>query len=709
MTFLDTRREAGRAASHEAPRADRRTLDRRALACGLLAVVALAAGLAIALSRSERHRSGTNGVLPQAQLIAPAGTTVCQGRELLPAGTTALEITGVTAAPPLVTLSRHGRTIATAEAAVDGRAMVLRAPIGRTPTTLDDVRVCLEMRAPASLGRGFTPPGVGAARAGQTFAGTSIAIAYRTERSSWWGFAATLAERICGDHGHGGLCWHGWAVVALLAASLLLTGFVVVRALVLDRSTPRLGLAIASVAVLNAAAWSLVTPPFQVPDEVGHVAYAQSLAETGRPPGRPPALVLSREQATIMRDVGFGSVGAWTYRAAAWSRQGERQLAADLARPLSRTPTIAAGEAEPEPPLYYALEAIPSRVADGRSLLDRLMLMRLGSALLAGLTALLCFRFVRECLPAEPWAWTVGGLAVAATPMLGFVAGGVNPDALLLAIAAALFLCVARAWRRGATMRGALALGALVGAGMLTKVNAYALVPGALLGFALAARRTTFAWDRRVVRMVGGAALLGVGLFAAGAVFEALAWNRSVLAARPVAPESHVGLWAHVGYVWQVFLPRLPFQPPTALTEAGYRQLFESFVGAFGPMAVWFPRAVYELVAVGLALVALLVVRVLRADPRELRWRRGELFGYVAMAGALLMLIGLSADLRRHLISIVQGRYLLPLLPLFGALLALGARGAGERWGRSVGVAIVSSAVTLGLFGQLLTIAWFYG
>jgi hypothetical protein len=125
-------------------------------------------------------------------------------------------------------------------------------------------------------------------------------------------------------------------------------------------------------------------------------------------------------------------------------------------------------------------------------------------------------------------------------------------------------------------------------------------------------------------------------------------------------------------------------------------------------MVVWFPGWVYGLAAVLLASVVLLAVRLLYAYPRELRWRRGELLGYVAMAAALMLLIGLSADLRRNLISIVQGRYLLPLLPLFGMLLALGARGAGERWGRSVGVAIVSAAVAWSLFGQLLTIAWFY-
>jgi len=706
MTFLDTRREVGRPPLREAPR-----WDRRALACCVAAVLLLAAGLGLVVSRAGRHRSGTNGVFAQAHLIAPAGTTVCQARELLPAGTSAVEITGTSSAPPLVVVRRRGQPLARVEARLARKDGVIRAPIARTDRTLAGVQICLTMRAVAVLGRGATPPGVGTVRSGQVFAGSSIAIAYQRDGAdTWWRFAGTLARRLRGDHGgDGAFGWHIWAFLGLVAALLVLTGRIVMRVLVRDRPMPRLGLVIAAVAFLNAAAWSLVTPAFQVPDEPAHVAYVQSLAETARPPPHPPALVLSQEQATLMRDSGFGSVRATTYRAAAWSRHQERALEADLARPLPRRLTILAGEAEPEPPLYYALQAIPYRVAHDGTLLDRLLLMRLFSALLAGVTALLCFQFVRECLPTKPWAWTIGGLGVALMPMLGFIAGGVNPDALLFALSAALFLGIARAWRRGATMRLALAIGLLLAAGMLTKVNFYALVPGALLGFALAARRTTLAWDRRVVALVGSAALLACGLFAVGAAFEAIAWHRSIAAARPVAPESHVGLWSHVGYIWQVFLPRLPFQPPTALTEPGYQQLFESFAGAFGQMVVWFPTWVYRLLAAGVALLGLLVVRVLHADPRELRWRRGELLGYAAMAGTLLMLIGLSADLRRNLIAIVQGRYLLPLLPLFGAFLALGARGAGERWGRSVGVTIVATVAALGVFGQLLTIVWFYG
>jgi len=683
-------------------------VDRRALTCCVVATLALAGALGFVLSHAGPHRAGTNGVFSQATVVVPAGRTVCQRGELLPAGTETVAITGGTFAPPLVELQRHGQILDRVDGTVDRAAGVIRAPIARPSQTLDDVEVCLTMRADAALGRGPTPPGVGTAVAGRPLPDSSLAISYLTRPSAWWGFAATIADRLCADHAKERFCWVIWSVAGLWAAALVLTGWIVVRALVRNRPPAHLGLAIATIAVLNAGAWAVITPPFQVPDEVGHVAYVQSLGEQGHPPPHPPALALSPEQATAMADSGFGKVAALTYRSAAWSRQRERALAYDGRRPLSRRQTIAAGEAEPEPPLYYALEAIPYRLAHGASLLDRMLLMRLASALLAGATALLSFLFVRECVPAKPWAWATGGLAVALMPMLGFIAGGVNPDALLFAIAAGLFVCLARAWRRGVTMRLALAVGALIAAAMLTKVNAYGLVPGALLGLALATRRTTLAWDRRLMRLLAGATLVAGGLFVAGAAFEALVWHRSIFAARPIAPESHVGLWAHVGYLWQVFLPRLPFQPATELSAPGYQELFESFVGGFGQLVVWFPAWVYRLVALGLVLLGLLVARMLHAEPRELRWRRGELLGYGAMAAGLMLLVALSADLRRNLVVIVQGRYLLPLLPLLGLLLALAARGAGERWGRSTGVAIVSTLVALGLFGQLMTLAWFY-
>jgi hypothetical protein len=716
MALLDSRRRkavrrplgALRRPMPEAESGRNATLrDPRALACFLLACLLLAGGLAHVLSLRSQRRSGTDGVWVQSEVPVARGSTVCQARELLPADTVTLQIPGKTRRPPVVTVREGARVLDRVDGTV-GRTAI-QAPVRPLAHDLANVELCIRFRAHAALLGGPTPPQDGAlAIDGSSYEG-SLAITYLLPgERSWWSFSPRVAARMGRGRGRWSAGWAAWLIAALVVGALALAGWTVLRTLVADRPRRRTALAVAIVAFLNAAAWSFITPAFQVPDEVAHVAYVQSVGETGAPPHEPRSIVLSPEQEAAMADTGFGSAFGRTLNAAAWSPLQQHRLAIDLRRPLSRRASVFAGEGEPEPPLYYTLESLPYRAASSATLLDRLTLMRLLSAAFAGITALLCFLFVRECLPGRPWAWTVGGLGVAFAPMLGFVSGGVNPDALLYTLSAALFLCVARAWRRGMTTRLALCAGALIAAGMLTKVNFYGLVPGALLGLTLAARRTTLAWDRRLARLLGATVAVGAALFALGIGFELLVWHRPFMLGRPASPESHVGLWSHVGYIWQVFLPRLPFQPHTTLTHPGYEQLFRSFMGVFGWMVVWLPAQAYRAAAAVLLLVGALAVRSLRANPRELGWRRRELLGYLAMAGALLLLIGLSADFRRDILHIVQGRYLLPLLPLFGILLALGARGAGDRWGRSFGVVLVAAAVAWSLLGQLVTIAFFY-
>ena len=62
------------------------------------------------------------------------------------------------------------------------------------------------------------------------------------------------------------------------------------------------------------------------------------------------------------------------------------------------------------------------------------------------------------------------------------MSGAVNPDAQLFAISAALFYCLARGFRRGITLRLAVAIGTMIAVGFMTKLNFLGLLPGAILG-----------------------------------------------------------------------------------------------------------------------------------------------------------------------------------------------------------------------------------
>ena len=55
-----------------------------------------------------------------------------------------------------------------------------------------------------------------------------------------------------------------------------------------------------------------------------------------------------------------------------------------------------------------------------------------------------------------------------------------------------------------------------------------------------------------------------------------------------------------------------------------------------------------------------------------------------------------------------QGRYLLPLIALFGGLVAAGLRGLGTRAGPIVGSVLVTLAIAHSMWAQILTVMRFY-
>jgi hypothetical protein len=124
-----------------------------------------------------------------------------------------------------------------------------------------------------------------------------------------------------------------------------------------------------------------------------------------------------------------------------------------------------------------------------------------------------------------------------------------------------------------------------------------------------------------------------------------------------------------------------------------------------------FPGWVYDAALVPAALIAALCVGALVAGRIALRARLGELLTYAAIGVGLMTLIGADSYLvfPRHAAEYGQARYLLPLLPLLGAVLALAARGGGRRWGPTVGASILALFLAHDIFSQLQAIARYYG
>ena len=477
------------------------------------------------------------------------------------------------------------------------------------------------------------------------------------------------------------------------------------------RNVPRAAWACAVIACVNAACWSLLSPPFQTPDEPSHFAYVQYLAEARRLP-LGAEVGYSPQENVVLRDLDQSGVAYMPSAQTISSRAQQQRLEHDLALPLSARGAGDTGTSANEPPLYYVLETVPYELGSGGTLLDRLELMRLLSALFAGVTAMFAFLFVRETLPEVGWAWTVGGLGVALAPLLGFMSGAVNPDAMLTAVSAVLFYLLARAFRRGLTLGLAIAIGAAMAIGSLTKLNFLGLFPGAAIGLLLAALRPA-----PKARHVGYAAfglVLAVSPALVYLAFKPLTTSTSLsLVSNSAGGAARGDVLSEISYVWQLFLPRLPGSVSYFPGLSTPRQLwFNGFVGVYGWADTTFPGWVYDIALVPAGLLALLCMRAFVAGRAVLGSRLPELVVYLVMAAGVMAMVGAASytsDVIRHEGPFYSPRYLLPMLALLGAALALAARGAGRRWGPAVGAMVVVLILAHDLFSQLLVVSRYYG
>jgi 4-amino-4-deoxy-L-arabinose transferase-like glycosyltransferase len=485
----------------------------------------------------------------------------------------------------------------------------------------------------------------------------------------------------------------------------------------LRRTLRRLPLACwacAAIAFTNGALWAVITPSFQVPDEIDHFSYVQYVGERGKLPGRTPKAdgLYSQELAEAVAAIPWNVENrpSWYARDARIFKR--RQQAGVDHKPGSAGSTTINNQ-----PLYYVLEVIPYRLARSADILDRLFLMRLFSALLAAVTVAFAFLFVREVLPRPPWAATIGGLAVAFQPVFGFISGGVNNDNLLWTCSAALIYLIARVLRRGLTPRLGLALGGVALAGVLTKTSFAGLLPGAALACLIAVWRAPA--PQRRPALVGALAAGGVlaifsgaWLLAAQALFGRTA-NTATAGFVSTAVNQRTSLSGQLSYLWQVFLPRLPHMTPFLNFGGEYplwNPYFQSFIGRFGWFRFGFPMWV-NWMALGIfgAIFALVGNALFRAR-RAVRGRWLELACYLTVMAGYFGLVEV-ASYRFQVVNhagFEQVRYLLPLLPFYALLVAVAAVGAGRRWGHAVGALLVVLAVTHSLFAMLLVIGHYY-
>lgn len=469
-----------------------------------------------------------------------------------------------------------------------------------------------------------------------------------------------------------------------------------------------------AIAILNAVAWSIVTPPFEGRDEADHFAYTARLAETGQLPDREPGIrKLSSGEVAVTTGLRYGEVHFSSYQRSVASVAEQKRLEqlVDANYPLTNGP--GAGEVSSEPPLFYMLQTIPYALG-GANTLSKLQMMRLLDALFGGLTVLLVFFFLREVVPAVPWAATVGAICVALAPAVAFVNGSLNPDALLFMLSAAIFLVLARGFRRRLTIRLAICGGCAIAAGLLTYFSFLGVALGAVAGFVVLAVRD--ARGRGLGRSALKAPAIAIGIGVSPAVLDGLIKVTSGSSAFGAVSESSSAggsLWNEISYIWQLYLPRLPGMTHYFAGMSTWREVwFDRSVGLYGWMDTMFPTWVDNVALLFAAAVAVLCACELMRRRDSVRARLPELASYALIALGTMAVIGAASyrgDALRHETAFGEPRYLLVLLPLFAAAIVLAVRGAGRRWVPVVGAAMIVLFLGHDIFSQLQAIARYYG
>lgn len=446
--------------------------------------------------------------------------------------------------------------------------------------------------------------------------------------------------------------------------------------------------------------WALFVPPWQSPDENAQFAYAQSIAERGKLPGTAGRPGWSTDQLLADQAVGANQVA---FRAKVvkpdWNAQDFETYKRDFARlHSSRSNGGGSNPARSNPPLYYVYADLAYWASYSGTTFDRLYAMRIWGILLLALAALGAWLLAGEVFGRRRLLQLVSAAVVGLFPMETFMATSVNPDGMQVTLWTFALWLGARVIRRGGRPRDVLWLAAVTAVAILTKSTSYALLPAVLVAVLIGFLR----------RPPSDALILGFAYSVAGLIVTVpvflwieyatshggVAFNS--VATAPTSPGTApipFKINEFLAYLWQFYLPRLSFMGLNRTTPglSVYNIWLRTGWADFGWFEILLPTWLYTVlgaVTAGIGVISAVIVGRFRG---AIRW---QLMLFFALA-MLALLFGLHLTDYRSIIrqqgAVLQGRYLLPVLGLFGLAVALIVSRVPVRWRAPVcGVLLVA-------------------
>lgn len=466
------------------------------------------------------------------------------------------------------------------------------------------------------------------------------------------------------------------------------------------------------VAFVSALAWNVATAPLQGPDELEHVGYVSRLADTGTPPSRTEGKhPYGDDQAAAIRELDLDVLIQNPEVRPDWSDSARSALEEDLRRSGLRASGEGPNPTAGNPPLYYAVEAVAWRLTPGGGFLGRLFLMRAVSGLLLAATVAFAWLMAGEVFRRRLPQFVTAAF-VALLPIAGSLGGIVNPDVAIAASWTAFLWLALRMTRLGPTPTRVAVTTVAAASALLVHGRSLPIIPALALALVVAwiANRSK---PREI--FTGGATAGGLALLG-GISYRLLTAGQQ---GGIYGSQTDLGNTAAFNvkqfgsFIWQFYLPRLSGMAPRPGPSHGFRQVFvEQFLGGtFGLNEVYLPYSLYDTVQVAaiLILIAAYTCLVLRWRTVLERWPVAAIIGATTI-GALLFLhlasyralINGSAD------PLLTGRYLMPLIAVFGLAPATVAATLPRRAGSVVAAAFVAAMVVLSILATGTALERFY-
>jgi 4-amino-4-deoxy-L-arabinose transferase-like glycosyltransferase len=451
-------------------------------------------------------------------------------------------------------------------------------------------------------------------------------------------------------------------------------------------------------AAISGVTWSLVKPALQGPDELSHFTYVQRIVDRqsipwrlGDIPAEPPAYRSESYVAEI--EAGLRALSNNVNARPLWTKPDEA-----VWRGVDRgTDRSTGGETSTfkNPPLYYLYAAVPYAAGHGGSFFDRLFLIRIANVLLYLAALAFLWLLAGELLGRRSLQF-VATAAAAFVPQLLNIVATVDPDILLVAEWSAAFYVMVLVLKRGLAPKLLAALAALCAASALTHGRGLPLILPAVMTVVIA-----FARQRGWRRVTPLRVSLGAWLAYLAVV---IAW---------AGRGEHSDAREFASYVWQFYLPALPgMKAPIGPPGFGARQAWSDHLwGGLSHLEVVLPPGLADVMWVGMRVGLALLVVVAIARFRAVRAQSPILL--VLGSAVLSLLLTLHLVAYRAMISfpgdpILAGRYVLPLVALFGLSVAAVVSVLPRRLEAAAAGAIAAGGVALQLLAAGLLLERFY-